>query len=191
MAIPPETDGRRRRAEASRRAIVAAMLALVREGAVAPGAEEVAARAKVGLRSVFRHFENMESLYREMNGLMLAEILPLAERPIAARGWRAGLQEVIARRAEIFERILPVKIAADVNRHKSPFLENETRRIVVAQRKSLEALLPKAIRADPTRLEALDLILSFDTWRRLRKDQRLAPAKARAVVSAMAARLAQ
>ncbi len=106
------------------------MLALVRAGDVAPGAEKVAARAGVGLRTVFRHFENMESLYREMNALMVAEIFPLAERgPFAAKSWRDNLDEMMERRADIFERILPVKIAADVNRHKSRFLNTETVRV--------------------------------------------------------------
>jgi AcrR family transcriptional regulator len=189
MAVPLKFDGRRQRAETSRRAIVAAMLALVREGAVTPAAEEVAKRANVGLRTVFRHFENMESLYREMSAAMLAEIVPLAERPFAARAWRGILDEMVERRAEIFERILPFKIASDVHRHKSPFLEAEAQRIVAAQRKTLAAVLPKSLRDDGIRLEGLDLVLSFDSWRRLRKDQKLSARHARTVIGELVARL--
>lgn len=189
ISIPFQIDGRRQRGEASRQAIVAAMLALVRAGDVAPGAEKVAARAGVGLRTVFRHFENMESLYREMNALMVAEIFPLAERPFAAKSWRDNLDEMMERRADIFERILPVKIAADVNRHKSRFLNTETVRVNKAQRSTLLALLPESLRGDGIRIEALDLLLSFDTWRRLRKEQNLAPKHARTVIAEMVARL--
>jgi AcrR family transcriptional regulator len=183
------SDGRRRRSQASRRAIVEAMLALVRAGDVAPSAEDVAARGRVGLRTVFRHFENMETLYREMNEVMLVEIMPLAARPFAAITWRGRLDELIARRAEIFERILPVKIAADIARHKSRFLERETRKLIRAQRESLTALLPRAIRENATLLEGLDLILSFDSWRRLRLDQELAPRRAHAAIVQLVARL--
>jgi AcrR family transcriptional regulator len=182
MAVPPQTDGRRRRSETSRGAIVAAMLDLVREGAVAPGAEEVAARAGVGLRSVFRHFENMESLYREINAMMLAEIRPLAERPYAAKTWRAVLDEMIGRRADIFERILPEMIASSANRHKSHFLEGEAAHVTREQRAALKVQLPKAL-CGGVKLEALDLALSFETWRRLRKDQKLSPARACAVIA--------
>ena len=42
------------------------MLELVRAGAISPNAEEVAERAGVGLRTVFRRFDDMDSLYREM-----------------------------------------------------------------------------------------------------------------------------
>ncbi len=180
-------DGRHRRSESSRRAIVAAMLALVREGNAAPSAEEVAARGKVGLRSVFRHFANMESLYREMNEVMLAEIVPLTEKPFAAADWRGRLDETIARRAELFERVMPVKLASDIVRHKSKFLETEARRFITVQRRMLVQVLPADIRNKV--LEALDLVLSFDSWRRLRQDQTLSPKQARAVIAQLVARL--
>ena len=61
---PPteERDGRRLRSQDSRARIVAAMLDLIREGEIAPSAELVASRANVGLRTVFRHFKDMDSL---------------------------------------------------------------------------------------------------------------------------------
>ena len=184
-----DEDGRRRRSETSRKAIVAAMLALVREGNVSPGAEEVAARGKVGLRTVFRHFENMESLYREMNEAMEAEVLPLADKPFASASWRANLDELVARRAEIFERIMPLKIASDVHRHRSAFLNAQMTRLVRVQRAALVALLPRRVGGKPETLEALDLILSFDSWRRLRQDQKLTIKRAQQIVAHMAARL--
>ena len=64
--ITTTTDGRKLRSQDSKRRIVAAMLELVREGRIAPTAEEVANRAEVGLRTVFRRFKDMESLYAEM-----------------------------------------------------------------------------------------------------------------------------
>lgn len=45
------------------------MLELVREGDISPSAELVAARADVGLRTVFRHFKDLDSLYREMSAV--------------------------------------------------------------------------------------------------------------------------
>lgn len=189
MAQAPIADGRKLRSESSRRAIVAAMLALVREGNVSPGAEEVAARAAVGLRTVFRHFENMESLYREMSEAMAAEILPLAARPFAGASWRANIDELAERRAEIFERIMPLKLAADAHRHHSPFIASDAADFARRQRQMLLAVLPPVQAQDAERLEALDLVLSFDVWRRLRHEQKLSRARALAVVKAMLARL--
>ncbi len=57
-------DGRRRRGLDNRGRIIAAMLEIIRRGETA-SAEQVAAQADVGLRTVFRHFQDMDSLYRE------------------------------------------------------------------------------------------------------------------------------
>src|SRR3546814_3782718 len=48
---------------------------------VTPSAEQVAARADVGLRTVFRHFKDMESLYREMSAVIEREVIPVMRRP--------------------------------------------------------------------------------------------------------------
>ena len=55
-------DGRRRRGQDNRARIVAAMLEIIHGGELSPGAEQVAQRADVALRTVFRHFSDMDSL---------------------------------------------------------------------------------------------------------------------------------
>jgi len=176
------TDGRRQRSEASHERIVRAMLELVGAGQVTPGAEAVAARAGVGLRTVFRHFANMESLYQQIDAVMTAEIRPMVERPFSTGEWEAQLGELIERRIGIFERIMPFKIAADVHRHHSPFLAGQVAEMTREQRAALSRLVPKDKRDDALFFESLDLVLSFETWRRLRKDQKLSLPRARHVL---------
>jgi AcrR family transcriptional regulator len=193
MPIDPDThgqtDGRRQRSEASRERIVEAMLELVDAGDVMPSAEAVAARARVGLRTVFRHFDNMESLYQQINAVIAAEILPIVARPLAPGDWKAQIGEIIERRIGIFERIMPFKIAADVHRSHSPFLAAQASEFVREQRAAFVAVLPKGKREEPKFLESLDLLLSFETWRRLRKDQKLSRPRARAVLEHLVATL--
>jgi len=71
-AVKPRAaiDGRRLRSETSRLRIVDAMIALISETPTMPPAEAVAARAGVGLRTVFRLFEDMDGLYRGMQAVM-------------------------------------------------------------------------------------------------------------------------
>ena len=57
------------------------MIALVREGEMSPSAAQVAERASVGLRTVFRHFDEMEILYREIAEVTRARILPALLKP--------------------------------------------------------------------------------------------------------------
>jgi AcrR family transcriptional regulator len=179
LSTPDELDGRRQRSETSRKRIVAAMLELIGAGDVSPSAETVAARAGLGLRTVFRHFQNMETLYQEINAAMIAEIMPVMEQPFRSRDWRGQLAEMVERRVRIFERIMPFKIAADVHRHHSPFLARKAQEMTREQRAALVGAVADGKRTDASFFEALDLLLSFETWRRLRKEQKLSVARAR------------
>ncbi len=182
----PAVDGRRLRSETSRLRIVEAMIALVREGNALPSAESVATRAGVGLRTVFRLFEDMDGVYRGMQEVLGAEIQPLLDGPIVADDWRAALDILIERRALAYEAMLPLQIAADAQRHRSPALQAGRARLVRTQRERLLPILPDEVTADPARLDALDLTLSFEAWRRLRTDQGADTAHAKAVMRAMA-----
>ena len=181
-AKPETNDGRIVRGRNNRRRIVAAMLDLVRAGSISPSAEEVAARAGVGLRTVFRHFDDMDSLYREMAEAMRNELQPIVAAPFASRDWKGRLGEMVDRRARLFERAMPFKNAADVHRHRSVFLRKDYETMRSAERSALEAALPAALKNDKTFFEALDQTLSFSTWRHLRRDQDLTQAQARQTV---------
>jgi AcrR family transcriptional regulator len=179
---PGATDGRRLRSEASRERIINALIELLGEGDVAPSAEAVAERAGVGLRTVFRHFDNMESLYQQISARMRAEIVPMLGRPFVALDWRGRVKEAVERRIAIFEKIMPLKVAADVHRYRSDYLAQQGALMIKEQRTALSRLVGDAVGQDDPLFEALDLVLSFEAWRRLRQDQNLTRAKARAVV---------
>ena len=178
-------DGRRLRSAASRLRIVEAMRDLIREGNVSPRAEEVATRANVGLRTVFRHFDDMESLYREIGALAMVEAEPLLDMSEPAGTAEERFQTMLERRARLFERIMPFRIAADANAHRSPYLVEDRNRMNAGLRDLLRNALPADLRKDRTLVDALDALLSFDMWRRLRLDQRLSAQQARRVVEAM------
>jgi AcrR family transcriptional regulator len=183
-----ELDGRRQRSDASRRKIALAMLDLLREGEADPSADLVAERAGVGRRTVFRLFSDMEGVFREMHAIMTAQLTPEFARPFEATTWRERLDELIERRAKAFEQMLPIKTAADARRYTSDFLKVEHKNITRLQRQALLAVLPANL-AKGDMLEALDLSLSFEAWRRLRYEQGLsvkhAQAALRRLVSAL------
>ena len=177
----PSTDGRRRRSQASRDRIVAAMLSLVEEGALTPSAEDVAARAEVGLRSVFRHFRDMESLYGEMVA-QLARGYIASMAPFESHDWREQLGELLERRLDVFERLLPFKRAADAHRHESQTIEASHAATLQMLRRRLQSVLPASLEGDPVIFESLDMLLSLETWQRLRIEQKLPIETARGVV---------
>ncbi|MCE9523728.1 MAG: TetR/AcrR family transcriptional regulator, partial [Alphaproteobacteria bacterium] len=177
-----QVDGRRARGADNRQRIVDALLKLVEGGSVSPNAEQVAAEAGVGLRTVFRHFADMESLRREISERMTAEIQPIIDQPFESDIWVEKLAELIERRVQAFERLLPFKIAGDAHRHRSAYLTAEQGMLVKTQRAALRGVLPAKIAEDKPRFEALDLLLSFEAWRRLRRDQGLSVRDTRAAM---------
>lgn len=188
--LPVEAiDGRRRRGQDNRARIVAAMLAIVREGQISPSAEQVAAEADVGLRTVFRHFQDMDSLYREMSVVIEAQLQQIIERPLKTGKWPEPVLELIGRRAAAFESIAPYRRAADAFRHRSKFLGIDADRLTIELRAKLVKALPPEIASDASRLEALDLLMSFEAWSRLRREQGLSTSQARDVLEAVVRRI--
>jgi AcrR family transcriptional regulator len=183
-------DGRARRGERSRDAIVRALHALIGEGVVQPTAQQVAARARVGLRSVFRHFADMDSVYAEVGARIQAEARGLIADAPTTGSVDSRLRRVLAQRSAFFEAIAPYMRAAEVARRRSPFLQRQHLRQVRELRERLWTALPELERAQAHVGEALDLLLSFDAWDRLRSDQRLARERAASVLEAAALALA-
>lgn len=175
---PTPADGRTRRAQRSREAIANALYELVGEGHPAPTAQQVAERADVGIRSVFRHFSDMEALYATVDARLLAEVLPLLHPPPPEGGLRERAAALVRRRAAFFERITPYKRSSNLKRWRSPFLEKQHRRLVAELRAGLLHWLPELAAAAPETLEALDQATSFEAWDRLRGDQRLGRTRA-------------
>lgn len=186
---PARVDGRRARSRSSRARIVAAMLELIERGDLVPSAARVADEAGVGLRTVFRHFDDMDALYREMSETIARRVMPIIAAPYQGDDWREHVRDLVGRRAMLFETMLPFRLAANIKRYQSPFLMGQYGQVVALERDFLMRLLPDAIRADRIGVEALCAALSFQTWRTLRHDQGLTDAEAGGVVAHMVERL--
>src|SRR5438093_3343050 len=165
-ATASASDGRVRRGERSGHAIVEALVGLVGEGVIEPTAQQVAARAGVGIRTVFRRFSDMEGLFAEMGARVQADVLPLlAGEPGGAVAERA--RALVARRVAFFEHIAPYKRSANLKRWRSPFLRKDHAGLVRALRDDLLRWLPELRRIPAGVLDALDLATSFEAWDRL------------------------
>ena len=184
-STPVAADGRARRAQRSDQAIVEAMFDLVGEGVLEPTAQQVAARARVGIRTVFRRFSDMESLFAEVDTRLTADALPLllGDRPAGTPRQRA--LALVQRRVAFFERIGPYKRAGNAKRRRSPFLGERHAQLVRVLRAELLRWLPELRRAPAALVDALELTTSFEAWDRLRSEQKLGRARAAAAVAHM------
>ena len=166
-------DGRRQRSERSRRQIIEAMFELMREGNIRPSATDVAERAGVGLRTVFRHFEDMDSIFEEMTEDLKKIVMPMVFAPYEASGWRDRLMEAVDRKAQIYELVFPMQAALFARRSGSAFLQRQYEYEVSLVRSTLQSILPDAVITDRTLFAAIEVNHSFATWHRLREDQSL------------------
>jgi len=176
------TDGRTRRAMRNREAIVGALFDLVGEGWLQPTAQQVAERAAVGIRTVFRHFDDMESLYALMNERVEAEVIALLYGGEPAGTIEERCRALVLQRAAFFDKIGPYKRCGNLHRWRSKYLQEQHARLVRALRADLVRWLPVLESAPDDVVGSFDLATSFEAWDRLRSDQRCGRERARAVV---------
>jgi AcrR family transcriptional regulator len=86
---PSSNDGRVRRGVRNRDRIVDAVIELVRGGTLRPSADQIAAVAGTGSRTVFRQFSDMEGLFGAVQARLQAEIVPLID-PAPIDSWSGG-----------------------------------------------------------------------------------------------------
>jgi AcrR family transcriptional regulator len=177
------TDGRRRRSHASREAIVGALVAMYADGHADPSAAEIAERAGVSERSLFRHFDDIDDLCHtafevqwsrlaERTSVSIADTAPIHER----------VEHVVSRRVMLFVDMLNVMritrmyavrnttVAAHVRTSRKE-LRRQHERLFAPE---LSAMAPSSAQAAKT---AIDALLSFEHVEQLRLDQGMSPAR--------------
>lgn len=181
-------DGRRLRRAQNREAVIDALLALFRDGNYQPGMAEIAARAGLSLRSVFRYFDDVDDLHRAAAIRQIALVLPLLEVPVPATAPVAAKAAAVVRsRAALFEQIGPAARALRAGAYRHAPLAAELARNRAFLRSQLAAIFgPEAA----GQLPALDVLCSFESYELLRHDQALSRAAAeRALTDAISALL--
>ncbi len=173
--LSSKQDGRKLRTDDSRQKIVNAFLQLVREGNIAPSAEDIAKTANVGLRTVFRRFKEMELLYREMVIELENKFAPEVAKPWKTTGMENQLQELLERRSVMYEELMPYRIASNYHKHHSAFIQQATAYWFSVVQKNLENILPFNKSNEPVLFNAIETALSFETWLQLRVDQNINP----------------
>ena len=161
------------RSERSRQAIIDAMLNLVEEGILVPTAQQVSERAGVGIRSVFRHFTDMESLFATADTRMRGQY-----QGLLAGGNRDGsLQDrflhAVEQRGLAYEAIGNHLLSTKAQLWRYPILQEQYARVQRQLRRDLEDWLPELKGFGSQKREMVDAVVSFEYWNRLRENQGL------------------
>ncbi len=175
-------DGRALRSERSHRKIVDALFELVGEGNPRPTAKLVAQRADLGIRTVFRHFADMDSLFEEMTARLHNEVRETLEAAIPDGPVADRLEELLRRRCEFYERVSPYWKATEAQRSRSAFLTESHRSDALRLRANLLAWIPECADLPSELTDSLEMVTSPEAWHRLRVEQELSVSRAAAGV---------
>ena len=176
-------DGRKLRSERSRRAIIDAALALVEDGILIPTAQQISERAGVGIRSFFRHFEDMESLFAALD-----EQTRDSYEALFLGGDRDGTLEkrivhAVECHSQAYEAAWSQILASQAQLWRSQTIRKNYARGQRGLRKNLQDWLPELKKLPKDQREAVDAVASFEFWHRLRAHQGLNRKKSSQIVT--------
>lgn len=195
MPATEPVDGRRLRRDRNREAVVQALLELYREGNLAPSADDIAAQAGISARSLFRYFDDVDSLVRTAVARQQEHLAPLyavtarPDQPLPAR-----IERFVADRTRLLEAMGPVGQLARSLAPKQPLVAAELGRIRAVLRGQLVDVfgpeLDRLERGERTEvLAALDVACSWEAQHLLRQDQGVSRATAGRVMARSVLRL--
>ena len=177
-------DGRRARRHRSRDLVVDALLDLLREGVIRPTAQQVAERSGVSLRSIFRIFDDVETLHTAATIRQMSLVRHLFVDVPALGSLIERVASMVAINGRLYESVAPIRRAALRTAPESTPLQEQLRRV----RGWLRAEIERVFAAEIGREEraglaaALEALLSFEAWDQLRTAQELSVEDAAAVL---------
>jgi TetR/AcrR family transcriptional regulator, regulator of autoinduction and epiphytic fitness len=177
-------DGRRARRHRSRDLAVDALLDLLSEGVVRPTAQQVAERSGVSLRSIFRIFDDVESLNAAACARQVTRVRHLFVDVPAEGSLTARIDQVVTINGRLYESIAPVRRAALRTAPESAAVQETLERARGWVRGEVERVFADELRGSKRDTVAgLELALSFEAWDQLRTAQGLSATRTASTVT--------
>ena len=184
VLINDPSDGRLRRSERTRKALIEAYLDLLRENQQPPTTPEIAKRAGCSVRSVFERFSDVLTLSLAAADYSFEQAMAQAAVPNLDADLHIRLKSQVETRAVICEQWLQLWRALLRYQSASEELAIRIKRIRAAMFSRLELVyrpeLSTLSEAERTQLlVALDILTDFESWGRMREDHGLSIEAAR------------
>lgn len=173
-------DGRHARRDRNRLAVVDAMLALYAAGNLDPSSDEIAERAGLSPRSLFRYFDDLDDLVRVAISRQHTRLQTLAGLDVSASGPLADrVSRLVAQRLVLFDRIGSVGIVSRVRAPFQPLIASELALSRSFLRRQLEQvfapeLAQRGSAGAAAAVATIDVLTSFESLHLMRDDQQLA-----------------
>lgn len=189
--MTPEVDGRRARREQNRAAALDALAELYREGVYSPSAAQIAERAGLSSRSLFRYFDDVDDLNRATIDQQLARARPLLQVDAEPGDpTEVKVERLVESRLRLYDAIAPAARAARTCAWRHPVIAGQIAASRAYLGRQLERLFAPELDAlgrdrAPGALAAVDALCSFEAVELLQDAHKEAAAALRSALVAL------
>ena len=162
------SDGRFARSQKTKDAIVKALLKLLNDTPF-PTAEQVARESKIGLRTVYRQFKDMESIYLALHEECLYFLNKMFENEIGVnKSFEERVNFAVSERLKIYSEYETLFIATISNAARLPILVDQVAASYQIMRKRFIKIVPEIKNLSDIKSDLLFTRILFPTWFSLR-----------------------
>ena len=162
-------DGRFARSQKTKDAIVKALLKLLRNTPF-PTAEQVAKESKIGLRTVYRQFNDMESIYLSLHEECMHSLGQMFDSDVDLdKSFKERVNFAISERLSIYEEYETLFIATISNSARLPSLVNQVAESYQIMRERFIEIVPEIKNLSTIKSDLLFTRITFPPWFSLRK----------------------
>jgi len=178
-------DGRRLRREQNRDAVVDALVGWFEDGVYEPSSAQIAERAGLSPRSLFRYFDDVDDLNRAAIAQQLATARPLLDPRVSPDDpLQPRIERLVDARIRLYGAITPGARAARITAHRHHLVAKQVAESRAYLREQVRRLFRRELTgARASLLPAVDALCSFETFELLRADQKLSRAKVATVLT--------
>ena len=161
-------DGRFARSKKTKDAIVRALLKLLRNTPF-PTAEQVAKESKIGLRTVYRQFKDMESIYLSLHEECMHSLSQMFNSDVDLdRSFEERVSFAISERFAIYDEYETLFIATISNSARLPTLVNQVAESYQFMRERFIKIVPEIENLSTIKSDLLFTRILFPSWFSLR-----------------------
>ena len=164
----PEVDGRILRSQKSQNIILESIINLIINGNLYPTAEEVAKESGIAIRTVFRHFDDMETLLMKVDESINLKVINDEKEIKLESPLKTRLSLIIDERIYYYDKYENIMIATITQLPKYKILQKRYPEYQKLLRKRTERIIPEILSLKSTDQEFLDASLSFGFYQRLK-----------------------
>ena len=163
------SDGRFARSQKTKDAIVKALLKLLNDTPF-PTAEQVAKESKIGLRTVYRQFKDMEGIYLSLHEECVYFLNKMFENEIDVnQSFEERINFAVSERLKIYSEYETLFIATISNSARLPILVNQVAESYQIMRERFIEIVPEIKNLSTIKSDLLFTRITFPPWFSLRK----------------------